>query len=44
MRGFVTVAPDGQKGPALRRWIALALANAAALPAKEPTRKEAVRG
>jgi hypothetical protein len=41
MRGFVTVAPDGLKGPALTRWIALALANADALPAKEPTRKEA---
>jgi hypothetical protein len=42
MRGFVTVTPDGLKGQAFRRWIALALANAAALPAKEPTRKEAV--
>jgi TfoX-like protein len=29
MRGFVTVAPDGQNGHALRRWVALALANAA---------------
>jgi hypothetical protein len=42
MRGFVTVAPDGLKGPALSRWVALAIANAAAMPAKEPTRKEAV--
>jgi hypothetical protein len=41
MRGFVTVSPDGHKGPALRRWIALALANATALPPKEPTRKKA---
>jgi TfoX/Sxy family transcriptional regulator of competence genes len=41
MRGFVTVAPEGQKGPALRRWIALALANATELPTEKPTRKDA---
>jgi TfoX/Sxy family transcriptional regulator of competence genes len=40
MRGFVTVAPEGQKGLALRRWIALALANATELPTNKPTRKE----
>jgi TfoX/Sxy family transcriptional regulator of competence genes len=28
MRGFVTVAPEGLRGPALRRWIDLALARA----------------
>jgi hypothetical protein len=37
MRGFVTVGPDGLKGPALRRWVGLAVANADALATKERT-------
>jgi TfoX/Sxy family transcriptional regulator of competence genes len=35
MRGFVTVAPEGLKGPALKRWVALALAHAESLPPKQ---------
>jgi hypothetical protein len=34
MRGFVTVAPEGVKGEALPRWIALAVARAETQPAK----------
>jgi hypothetical protein len=29
MRGFVTVGPEGLKGPALRRWVSLAVNHAA---------------
>jgi TfoX/Sxy family transcriptional regulator of competence genes len=44
MRGFVTVRQKGLNGPALRRWVALALANAEALPARRPAReKETLR-
>jgi hypothetical protein len=43
MRGFVTVAPDGLKGQALRRWVALAVAHAETQPPKQPKRT-AVRG
>jgi TfoX/Sxy family transcriptional regulator of competence genes len=43
MRGFVTVAPDGLKGQALRRWVALAVAHAETRPPKQLKRK-AVRG
>jgi TfoX/Sxy family transcriptional regulator of competence genes len=39
MRGFVTVAPDGLKGQALRRWVALAFAHAEAQPPKQPDGK-----
>ena len=28
MRGFVTIAPDGLKGPSLSRWVAQAVAHA----------------
>src|SRR5262245_23701305 len=34
MRGFVTVAPDGATGDALRSWIALAVAHAETQPPK----------
>jgi TfoX N-terminal domain len=34
MRGFVTIAPDGVKGRALRAWIALAVAHAETQPPK----------
>jgi hypothetical protein len=44
MRGFVTVAPDGLKGPVLKRWVALAIANAEAMPAKDRSRTKAVPG
>jgi TfoX/Sxy family transcriptional regulator of competence genes len=43
MRGFVTVAPDGLKGSALRRWVSLAVAHAETQPPKQPKRKR-VRG
>jgi TfoX/Sxy family transcriptional regulator of competence genes len=33
MRGFVTVGPEGLKGPALRRWVGTAVAHAATRPA-----------
>jgi TfoX/Sxy family transcriptional regulator of competence genes len=39
MRGFVTVAPDGLKGQALRRWVDRALAHADTQPPKQPKRK-----
>jgi TfoX/Sxy family transcriptional regulator of competence genes len=39
LRGFVTVAPDGLKGPALRRWVALAVDHAETQPPKQPKRK-----
>jgi TfoX/Sxy family transcriptional regulator of competence genes len=42
MRGFVTVAPDGLKGQALRRWVDRALAHADTQPPKQPKR-QAVR-
>jgi TfoX/Sxy family transcriptional regulator of competence genes len=32
MGGFVTVAPDGLNGPALKRWVTLAVAHAESLP------------
>jgi len=41
MRGFVTVAPDGLKGQALGRWVALAAAHAEAQPPK-PSKRKAV--
>jgi TfoX/Sxy family transcriptional regulator of competence genes len=34
MAGFVTVRPEGVKGRALNRWVALALAHAESLPPK----------
>jgi hypothetical protein len=34
MRGFVTVGPDGLKGAALKRWVAVAVAHAESLPPK----------
>jgi TfoX/Sxy family transcriptional regulator of competence genes len=37
MRGFVTVAPDGLIGPALKRWVGLAVAHAESLPSKRAT-------
>jgi TfoX/Sxy family transcriptional regulator of competence genes len=43
MRGFVTVAPPGLKGRALRRWVDRALAHAETQPRKQPKRK-AVKG
>jgi TfoX N-terminal domain len=43
MRGFVTVAPDGLKGAALRRWVRMAIANVEAMPAKTSRRQEATR-
>jgi TfoX N-terminal domain len=39
MRGFVTVATDGLKGPALQRWVDRAVAHAATQPPKQPRRK-----
>jgi TfoX/Sxy family transcriptional regulator of competence genes len=39
MRGFVTVAPNGLKGRALRRWVTLAVAHAEGQPPKQPKRK-----
>ena len=39
MPGFVTVRPEGLKGPALRRWVDQAVAYAEALPAKQPARR-----
>jgi TfoX/Sxy family transcriptional regulator of competence genes len=39
MRGFVTVAADGLKGQALRRWVALAVAHAETQPPKQPKRR-----
>jgi TfoX/Sxy family transcriptional regulator of competence genes len=39
MRGFVTVAPDGLKGQALRRWVDRATAHAETQPPKQPKRK-----
>jgi TfoX/Sxy family transcriptional regulator of competence genes len=39
MRGFVTVAPDGLKGQALRRWVDRAVAHAETQPPKQPKRK-----
>lgn len=39
LRGFVTVAPDGLKGQALRRWVDRAVAHAET----QPPRREAVR-
>jgi TfoX/Sxy family transcriptional regulator of competence genes len=38
MRGFVTIAPEGMKGPALRRWVTLAVAHAETQPPKQPKR------
>jgi hypothetical protein len=43
MRGFVTVAPDGLNGQALRRWVGLAVAHAETQPPKQPKRKAARR-
>jgi TfoX N-terminal domain len=43
MRGFVTVAPDGVKGQALRRWVARAVAHAETQPPKQPRRNAAGR-
>jgi TfoX N-terminal domain len=39
MRGFVTVGPEGLKGPALRRWVGIALVRAESRP---PKREEVV--
>jgi TfoX/Sxy family transcriptional regulator of competence genes len=39
MRGFVTVAPDGLKGQALRRWVDRPVAHAETQPPKQPKRK-----
>jgi TfoX/Sxy family transcriptional regulator of competence genes len=36
MRGFVTVAPDGLNGQALRRWVVSAVAYTQAQPPKQP--------
>jgi TfoX/Sxy family transcriptional regulator of competence genes len=41
MRGFVTIHPEGLKGQALKRWVALAVARAESLPPKQG--KEATR-
>ena len=38
MRGFVTVAADGLKGGALRRWVALAVEHSETQPPKRPRR------
>ena len=35
MRGFVTVRPEGLKGPALNRWVRQAVVHAEALPPKQ---------
>jgi hypothetical protein len=43
MRGFVTVAPDGLKGQALRRWVTRALAHAETQPPRQPKRKTSRR-
>lgn len=43
MRGFVTIAPDGLKGQALRRWVGLAVAHAETQPPKPPKRKRVRR-
>jgi TfoX/Sxy family transcriptional regulator of competence genes len=43
MRGFVTVAPDGLKGQALRRWVGLAVAHAETQPPKPQKRKRVRR-
>jgi hypothetical protein len=40
MRGFVAVRPQGLRGPALKRWVGRAVANAEALPPKGRARKE----
>jgi TfoX/Sxy family transcriptional regulator of competence genes len=34
MQGFVTVAPEGLTGPALKRWVSIAVAHAASRPPK----------
>ena len=39
MRGFVTVAPDGLDGQALRRWVAQAVAHAETQPPRRSTRR-----
>jgi hypothetical protein len=39
MRGFVTVAPDGLNGQALRRWVDRALAHAETQPPRQPKRR-----
>jgi TfoX N-terminal domain len=39
MRGFVTFAPDGLKGHALRPWVARAVAYAETQPPRKPRRK-----
>jgi TfoX/Sxy family transcriptional regulator of competence genes len=38
MRGFVTVAPDGLRGQALRRWVAQAVAHAETQPPRTAAR------
>ena len=43
MRGFLTVAPDGLKVQALRRWVGLAVAQAEAQPPRPPKRKRVTR-
>ena len=43
MRGFVTLAPDGLKGQALRRWVDRAVAHAETQPPKQPKRTAAKR-
>jgi len=44
MRGFVTVRPEGLKGTALKRWVSQAVANAEALPPKQPPQERTGRG
>jgi TfoX/Sxy family transcriptional regulator of competence genes len=44
MRGFVTVRPDGLKGPALKRWVGRAVAHAEALAPKQSSQERTGRG
>src|SRR5690242_13968154 len=44
MPWFVTVRPDGLKGPALNRWISQAVVYAGALPPKQSPQKRRGRG
>ncbi|HUA71407.1 MAG TPA: TfoX/Sxy family protein [Solirubrobacteraceae bacterium] len=44
MRGFVTVRPEGLKGPALKRWVGQAVAHAEALPPKQPPKERTGNG
>jgi hypothetical protein len=43
MRGFVTIAPEGLKGSALREWIELAASYVETLPPRPAKRKAVTR-